>query len=403
MTPEQERYVLGPPFHDSLPAIVGPGRVAPVIASYREYYADDGMFDTTAYPGIGELLDWLAAGGITLAVATSKPEPFAGPIVHRLGFEALFRTVCGDTLAGERGSKALVVGEALRRLGHPDPATVVMIGDRRHDVSGAAAHGVRCYGAGWVTVRPGSWRSRARSWSARAQVSCARNWRRCSVRSARSTRSTRWIQWRRAKDGCDTADCPVPHRVSAPACWPWACSPSRVVFAVLYKVGNSGEDHSYNDGGRPPTNVHVTLGRNYEISTPGGVPATIARDGNATTLNCNYTPVIGTSTQQLTTTPLGAGTRTTHAVATFVAPVTGLIHVECRGLASTYIDDADDVSGDPAGLFLLLCIITLSAGAMFGLSALYRRSTDRTPPVAPAAAVDGPYRGLLAGPDDQEN
>jgi phosphoglycolate phosphatase len=57
--------------------------------------------------------------------------------------------VCGDTLDGSRDSKALVVGEALRRLGDPDPNTVLMVGDRSHDVLGAAAHGLGCAGALW--------------------------------------------------------------------------------------------------------------------------------------------------------------------------------------------------------------------------------------------------------------
>jgi phosphoglycolate phosphatase len=154
MTAEQEAHILGPPFYESLPALVGPERVAEVIAAYRGFYAT-AMLDTVAYPGVVELLDELAAAGITLAVATSKPEHFAVPIIEHLGLADRFATICGDTLDGARASKALVVGEALRRLGHPDPSTLVMIGDRSHDVLGASAHGVRCYGAGWGYGGPG--------------------------------------------------------------------------------------------------------------------------------------------------------------------------------------------------------------------------------------------------------
>jgi phosphoglycolate phosphatase len=155
MTSAQEAHVLGPPFYESLPEIVGADRVAEVITAYRIFYSDAGMFDTVAYAGVAELLDWLAASGVTLAVATSKPEHFAVPIVAHLGFSARFATICGDTLDGARGSKALVVQEALDRLGQPDPSTVVMVGDRSHDVFGAAAAGVPCYGAGWGYGAPG--------------------------------------------------------------------------------------------------------------------------------------------------------------------------------------------------------------------------------------------------------
>jgi hypothetical protein len=149
------------------------------------------------------------------------------------------------------------------------------------------------------------------------------------------------------------------------------------VFAVLYRVENSSEDHSYNSGATPPLTVHVTLGRQYEISTPGGPKALTARVG-AGSLNCNYTAVNGSSTDALDTTRLDDGTRTTHAVGTFIAPVTGSVRIECRALTATFIDDADDVSGDPAGLFLLLCTICLTVGAMLGLSVLYQRSLART-------------------------
>jgi phosphoglycolate phosphatase len=155
LTAAQETELLGPPFYDALPPLIGPERVDEVITAYRRLYGQGGMFDTEMYPGIVEALDELRAGSVTLAVATSKPEHFAIPILEHLGLADRFETICGDTLEGHRGSKALVVGEVLTRLGRPRPSSVVMIGDRRHDVHGAAAHGVRCYGAGWGYGAPG--------------------------------------------------------------------------------------------------------------------------------------------------------------------------------------------------------------------------------------------------------
>ena len=107
------------------------------------------MLRTTRYPGVAELLAGLAERGLRLAVATSKAEPQAVRIVEHLGLSDYFETICGDTLDGRRDSKALVVGEALRRLGRPDPAQVLMVGDRSHDVLGATAHGIDCAGALW--------------------------------------------------------------------------------------------------------------------------------------------------------------------------------------------------------------------------------------------------------------
>jgi phosphoglycolate phosphatase len=148
--PDTARSLLGPPFWHSLPPLVGEDRVAEVVSAYRRHYVEDGaMFDTARYCGVAETLQELAGRGYRLAVATSKPEPHASRIVAHLELAGFFQTICGDTLDGGRDSKALVVGEALRRLGNPDPATVLMVGDRSHDVLGAAAHGLGCAGALW--------------------------------------------------------------------------------------------------------------------------------------------------------------------------------------------------------------------------------------------------------------
>ncbi|CAN5465708.1 HAD-IA family hydrolase [soil metagenome] len=144
------RALLGPPFYLTLPPLVGADRVADVIARYRRHYVDGGgMFDTAVYDGMAEVVRALSARGLRLAVATSKPEVHAATILEHLGLRQHFDTVGGDTLDGARDSKALVVGEVLRRLGEPDPATVLMVGDRSHDVAGAGAHGVSCAGVLW--------------------------------------------------------------------------------------------------------------------------------------------------------------------------------------------------------------------------------------------------------------
>lgn len=156
MDPVTERRLLGPPFRETLPALIGSLDVADVIAVYRRHYAADGaMYRTVAYDGIAAVLRGLVAAGTRLALATSKAEMLAEPILDRLGLRDCFTHVCGDRPDGSRGAKALVVGEALRRFGHPDPVDVRMVGDRLHDVQGAAAHEVPTLGAGWGYGGPG--------------------------------------------------------------------------------------------------------------------------------------------------------------------------------------------------------------------------------------------------------
>lgn len=151
-----ERVLLGGSFYETLPPLIGGvDRLAGVIAAYRKRYAAGAMFDTAVYAGVPETLAALRAGGVRLAVATSKSEFFAVPIVERLGLAEYFEIVGGDDLDGSRGTKALVVAHVLHQLGDPDPRSVLMVGDRKYDVHGARAHDIDCIGAGWGYALPG--------------------------------------------------------------------------------------------------------------------------------------------------------------------------------------------------------------------------------------------------------
>lgn len=174
-----------------------------------------------------------------------------------------------------------------------------------------------------------------------------------------------------------------------------------VVFAVLYRVEDSAEHHSYNAGARAANTVHVTLGNQYEISTPGGINTLVDHGVSINNFSCTFTQA-GAGPRELDVTALGSSTRTVHAVATFIGPVTGQIHLACDGfVGGVYVDDADGVAADPAGLFLLLATIAFTFGAAFGLSALYRRSGSRAPvPREPRPADE--YRSFLAAENDDE-
>jgi phosphoglycolate phosphatase len=145
---DTERAILGPPFYESLPPLIGDAPLMAVIDAYRDHYAES-MFDTSVFPGVREVLDGLHARGTRMAVATSKPEYYAVPIVERLGLADYFETVGGDGRDGSRPTKALVIEHVLSRLGNLDTADVLMIGDRSHDIIGARAHGIDCVGVGW--------------------------------------------------------------------------------------------------------------------------------------------------------------------------------------------------------------------------------------------------------------
>ncbi|WP_157011856.1 HAD hydrolase-like protein, partial [Mycobacterium celatum] len=59
-----------------------------------------------------------------------------------------FEVVAGASVDGSRSSKADVLAHALAQLA-PLPERVLMVGDRVHDVDGAAAHGIDAVVVGW--------------------------------------------------------------------------------------------------------------------------------------------------------------------------------------------------------------------------------------------------------------
>ncbi|GAA3224261.1 hypothetical protein GCM10017691_12100 [Pseudonocardia petroleophila] len=154
-TPHQLLPLVGPPFETALPALgLTAEQTAAAIDAYRGSYDAVAATETPLYPGTVALLERL--GGLRLAVATSKPEPVARRIVEGVGIGGHFVLVGGADQPNGRLGKAAVVGSVLERLGI-DPARepVVMVGDRHHDVDGAAAHGVPTVGVAWGYAGPG--------------------------------------------------------------------------------------------------------------------------------------------------------------------------------------------------------------------------------------------------------
>jgi phosphoglycolate phosphatase len=142
--------LIGPPLVDAFGEMGLDGdETERAIAAYRDRYSRVGMYENALVPGIDDLLHELTAAGFTLAVATSKPEPFAHSILGHFGLDGQFPVVAGATFDQSRRHKDEVVLHALEHLGLPDPSTVVMIGDREHDVQGAAVHGVATIGVLW--------------------------------------------------------------------------------------------------------------------------------------------------------------------------------------------------------------------------------------------------------------
>ncbi|MCY0988909.1 HAD hydrolase-like protein [Nannocystis sp. ILAH1] len=140
------RPLIGPPLEESAQSVIGddPQLLARFIAAYRERYAATAVAETRPAAGLVEVMTELAAR-TDLAVATSKPEVFARPILAGLGVDHCFRAICGRSLELDAEPKAAVIARALQSFAGRAEG-LVMVGDRRHDVIGAAAHGIPTIG-----------------------------------------------------------------------------------------------------------------------------------------------------------------------------------------------------------------------------------------------------------------
>lgn len=146
--PDELLGFIGPPLRESFPKYynLNPEQTEQAVRDYREEFQRAGMYQNKLYPTAMHLLVRLKNSGATVALATSKPEEYALEILKNHGIFRYFKVVCGASMDASRDTKAAVIEEAWRRLQKPDKQSVVMVGDRYHDVEGAKANGIDCIG-----------------------------------------------------------------------------------------------------------------------------------------------------------------------------------------------------------------------------------------------------------------
>lgn len=177
---------IGPPLADSFMEFYGMSKESAqeAIGKYRERFSVKGWAENVVYEGVPQMLKSLKEAGYVLAVASSKPTVFVERILTHFGLRDAFSVVVGSELDGRRTGKDEVIEETLRQLSAKKDAAkqqdgisvqkdagegcmetqrngfepgggsrrcdeVIMIGDRRFDVEGAHAHGMRCVGVAY--------------------------------------------------------------------------------------------------------------------------------------------------------------------------------------------------------------------------------------------------------------
>jgi len=145
--------MVGPALAESLTRIAGvpAEKLDAVIGRYRAGYRESGMAASRPYPGIRAAVEELRGAGCTVAVATQKPEPIAKELLRVQKLDDLFASIHGspaDEQAAATDGKVSIIRAALNQHAGKYSAAV-MVGDRLHDVEGAAANSIPCIGVSW--------------------------------------------------------------------------------------------------------------------------------------------------------------------------------------------------------------------------------------------------------------
>ena len=135
------RY-LGPPLRRSFGEhFSDEATVEKMVRIYRDRYEQDGCHRCQVFDGVRPMLERLKAAGVRLYTATSKPTVVVTPILREKGLAGYF-----DVIGGASEDKSVDTKTAVMRMVLDRPelqgARVLMVGDRKDDMQGAADCGV---------------------------------------------------------------------------------------------------------------------------------------------------------------------------------------------------------------------------------------------------------------------
>ncbi len=145
------RKFIGPPLQDSFSTDYGfsEDEIDDVIKTFREYFSEKGIYENVLYEHIQEVLYELKQRGKKLVIATSKPEVFTLRVLDHFNLTQYFDYIGGATLTSEKIKKLDIIRDAIEALKITDKDKVVMVGDRKLDILGAAQNGIDSIGVLW--------------------------------------------------------------------------------------------------------------------------------------------------------------------------------------------------------------------------------------------------------------
>ena len=145
------KRAIGPPVEELLKALLqahGDDRVSEAVAAYRHHYGESGLLGSEPYPGISSALQEMRRAELRIYLATSKREVFARRMLENLKLATYFDGIYGSVPGGELDHKPELLAHILSEQ-QIAASRGLMVGDRRHDIIGAHAVGMRGLGVLW--------------------------------------------------------------------------------------------------------------------------------------------------------------------------------------------------------------------------------------------------------------
>ena len=144
------RCFAGPPLSEKFMEVYGVLReeAEELVTDFRERYVPIGVYESSPFPGIQELLETLRAAGKKTAIATSKPQALAELLLERAKLRDIFDVVVGSGGGVNNDAKWQIVTRAMKLCGSK-PENCVLVGDTKYDVEGAKKCGIPCIGVRW--------------------------------------------------------------------------------------------------------------------------------------------------------------------------------------------------------------------------------------------------------------
>jgi phosphoglycolate phosphatase len=160
-TDAQLRTFIGPPLRDTFRDILGftPEQTQRALEVYRDFYLAGGALNAHLYEGVVEVIARAKALGITNSLATSKAISGVTVVGEHYDFLKHFDFLGTADVTANRLSKTDVITYALdglRGIG-ADLSSVVLIGDRIHDIEGARHHGIEVALVRWGYGNTDEW------------------------------------------------------------------------------------------------------------------------------------------------------------------------------------------------------------------------------------------------------